>query len=1369
VEYDKYIQQVKNTILPLIRQYLNVEVGDKKLQVENIRIEEVTPSLSHTTQAFIAGRSNLAPIIVTLALYNKNNLLDRQDVRLCSIPVPDPLGIFTVNGTVYGATNIMKQLPGVYTSIRQSGITADILLDDGSFIRLLFDPDRLKFFVRYRNKDYPLYPLLRRLGVNIDSIRNAWGGEIFSQNNIMKELPKELEDLVKTKKVEPYVMKETLGVNISKLDGNILLKTSIKLLDIAKGTKEPDIRDDIRFKEVLTIVDFLADHLKPYLQRLTQRIKSRLPSARKVSDILSDNLLTPKVKSIFTTTQVAVPLTDPNILAVRSHSHTVTTLPSTELSMHAIPMAARQVHPSSLFFIDPIHTPENERVGLLLHKTLAAKIENRDIKVKVKTKSGREVWLTPKEMYNKRIFIPTEDGGFILHKGEITHGSKQQADYISVDPQFLFDESSAIPFLHTNSVNRAQMGSKMHHQALPLSHREAPLVRAALGNTTAEDTISRELKFKSPVDGVVERVIHNNRECKVVIKDNKGNKHTIEVPHNYQISKHVAILSEPLPWVKKGAKVKKGQIIFNNNFIDPISGDLALGTNLTVAYLPWKGFTQDDGIVVTESGAKKLSSIHRHTIVIEKESDLEFDYKKYKAFFPNDIPPSKINNYDEEGIIKEGSKVEEGDIIAAILRRIEAPEHKFMRHLLGKKELKPYQSEAIRWQQNVTGTVEEVNKTANRIVIRISTEEPVQVGDKVCLRHGHKGVVTLIIPDEQAPRLKDGTPVDIIVDPHSIVNRMNMGQIYEVLAGKVAKKTGKPYIVRNFHPQEIEKLLKTTKKLGIKGKEDLYDASGKKIGSAFAGPIYVMKLDFQARKQISARARDGYTADLQPTRGQGRGGIEMDPLTTYALLSHGADINLREMATIKGVQHDDYWEALMSGRALPEGKVPFAFKRFVNMLKAAGIDVRKKDTVLQLAPLTDKQIKEMSRGEITSHKIVRGKDLSPIKGGIFDIDITGGLRGEGWAHISLPEPIPNPACEDAIRVLLGLKRTQYQAIMNGELYYDTVMRQLTNQPTKTTVTQGKAIEMMLKHLPDLDVLEKKYKGSSDVMDQKRYKIVKALKKLGLTPVEAYIWHNVPVVPPVYRPLYVPEARSLLSLDFGGKLEGPKTNSLKSSTVNFMYRDLVALVNAIKSLPKEIPESEKKHLRAQLYNLVRTVSGVGSMKGRHYKGFLDIIVGEKPKEGYYQSKVLSRRQDYSGRAVARSAPYLGVDEVEIPENIAWKIFEPFIIRKLVDRGMSRAEALKHYRDRTDAAKEALESVMEDRLVLLNRAPSLHKFSIMAFKPRLTKEKTIGVNPLINKGFGLDFDGDSIYSGVLMLERPVIHDDKIICDGLDFWPT
>lgn len=608
-------------------------------------------------------------------------------------------------------------------------------------------------------------------------------------------------------------------------------------------------------------------------------------------------------------------------------------------------------------------------------------------------------------------------------------------------------------------------------------------------------------------------------------------------------------------------------------------------------------------------------------------------------------------------------------------------------------------------------------------------------------RHGGKGVVTLILPDNEMYRDEGGSTVDVLFNPSGVLGRANPGQYFEAAAGKVAVKTGKPVLVQNYDGKDtLEQVQQMLRSAGLNegSEETLIDpTTNRPVERIQTGNLHFMKLRHQVSKKLSARGVTTYTHDETPARAPQANPMKIGTMELYSLLSSGGTAFLRDAATIKAQRNDDFWTAVQLGLPTPPTKTPFIVDKFTAYMKGAGINLQQEGNKLKALPLTDKDILAQSNGEIHSPGVVRANDLAAEPGGLFDRGLTGGFGGVYWNHIALSDPIPNPLMDQAIITVLGtptrpFRKAELDGLLNGSLFVTPDGRFTTE--AKGNMTGGEAIRHLLSkidvdaEISKLQAALKTFSGSKRDFAIKKIRYLKVLKKTNLSPVHAYTNTLVPVVPARMRPIYPnPDG----SLNVADPIHG--------------YREVLMVNNQIKDLKTlGVDDKNLAPLRGQLYAAVRGLVGLQEplTRSQNFKGFIATIKGQQNKFGLFQGRVLSRRQDLTGRSTIIPDPKLGLDEAKIPEEMAFTIYKPFIVQKLVSLGQEAVSARDLVEKKDPLARTALEAVIKERPLLLNRAPSLHKFSILAFRPQLTTGKAVEINPLVVKGFNADFDGDAM---------------------------
>jgi DNA-directed RNA polymerase subunit beta' len=1368
---------------------LGVESGGLQLIPKKVYVKEPELSISEYNKSKVSGRSWRAPVYADLSIKDSSTgkeVQSKDKVLLGYVPSLTPIGSFLLQGNDYYVPNQFRLKPGVYARERNDGLMeAWLNTAVGRSIKITFDSDKEDFNMLIAGKTIPLFPVLQSLAKDESQLRGWFGDKLAIKltkkykskarqqtalNKLHQALFAEPQEnaVAATENIRGYWAKRTgalnpdsteamIGVRDSAVSPEVLGRSAKKLLNIFKGEDTVDDRDNLIFKAAMAFEKLVPMRLfnAQNVRGIQYKIKRNLAKKGNIRDAIPVGLVTQPISKFFLENggSLAVSSDQTNTLSMFNITKKTTILGEGSISSpDAIVETARDLHPTKMGIIDPVFTPESEKVGVVEHLARGSEynpIVDAFVTSVIDRKTGKEVKVETSKILKDGLairdqfkqvgkkYIPKETGIWAYQGNQLKRIPESDVRYIFHKPENLFSETTnLVPFLNANSGPRLMMASKMMEQAVPLIRemREAPLVETvdSEGNEFSKEIVENKdgepIIRRSDYDGVVKSVSNNS----IVINTKKG-PIPKELYYNHPLAAKTFLSNEPV--VEKGQKVKKGDLLADTNHTK--DGRLAIGKNLTVAYMPFRGYTLDDGIAISESAARKMTSQHMYKITVPIDRNTSVDKKKFRAAFPGILTDEEAKGFDEDGVVKEGEVINEGSQLALAVRKL-TPGPVADIYMRLKRRSDALVDSSVGWDRSVSGTVAKVNKMPNQIEIHIKTEEPIEIGDKLSNRHGHKGIVSAVIPDKDMPRKKDGTIVDVLIDPVSVPGRSNLGQIFELAAAKMAQHDGKAYKVYNFEDgvDFHKKITSELKQRGISDKELLYDANGKAIGNITVGPEYIMKLQHKVASKMSARERGGYDLDQNPLHGGAPAGKAkgVDRMILYALLASGAKANLKEMSILKGTRNEEYWRALESGDPLPSLKTPFATNKLMAYLNVAGVNIAKEGTSLKLLPMTDGEISALSSGKITNPKMLRAKDLKEEEGGLFDPVITGGVEGKKYSHMDLPEPMPNPVFEKAIASVLEIREKDIQDIVSGKVGI-TKSGDITKDPSPSEIG-GAALEKALK---SVDV-KKEIKGSKkrleeisvkdkpDVVNKinRRIRYLSNLNDIGIEPSSAYISKKIAVLPPIFRPVY-----PLPSGD------------LESADINYLYRDM-GIMSIQLNQAKKLTQKEINSARSALYDAIKTYTGVTSPKyGRPLKGILEYIGGRgSPKRGYFQSKVLRKEQDLSGRSVVTPNPELGPDEVEIPKEMAWKLYRPLVIQNLVASGLSPAGASDEVDELTSRASRSLDVVMSKHPVMLNRAPTLHKFGMLAFHPKVWSGKTIRVPHLIAKGYNLDFDGDEM---------------------------
>lgn len=1318
------------------------------LKFEKVTIPEKEFHIGEQKDAILKNKYLTVPIKGIAKLVDgEGKTVDSYEGLVGRVPYYTGRGTFIYNGNEYTTNNQFRLKSGIYARVKNSGdLESHVNVDPltGVSFRINMNPKNGIIKATFGKANANLYALLSEAGVSDDDIKKAWGDEILNINKKKSrsdELDRIYYHLYKTKgkdipssekanrifkkmegfKIDPLVTKQTLGFSYDHPSKDAILKASKKILDINRGKEEPDDRDSLAFRTVHGAEDYLSEKLfnRKFAFNLINKI------GRKGIKEFPHELVTKQLASLVRADSRTQPIEEVNPLEILDQQERFVVLGEGGISsLDSVPIELRNVHPSHLGLVDPVRGPESQAVGIDTRVTYGVKkgIDDNHLYTEViNAKTGKKEMVRADYLANSNLAFPGEYGKEKVHvitpKGTIKDIKKGKVDYYLLTPNNMLSTlSNLVPFAASVQGNRLFMAGKIFSQILPLKEGESAHTRSKVPgkNQSFDNLFGKKINGAiSKINGTVSRITKD-----AIFVKNKRGKETSHGRYSFfPLNRKTYIQHKPL--VAVGDTVEEGDMLANTQYTDK-KGTLNIGRNLRVAFLPAKGLNYEDGIVISDKAASKLTSEHLYTYKADlTEKGLMSGRNKFTALFPTHYNQDQLKRISENGVIRIGSKVAFGDPLILLLKKKELSSNDILLQNISKKLKNQFVPKATEWDHGHEGIVVDIDIGLTYIKVNVVTHAPAEVGDKLTGRYGNKGVVSAIWPDGEMPADEAGKKMEVLLNPMGIVSRINPAQVYETLLGKIVdRKKTKDYIVESFPKEDVYKFVqKELIKHQVKDTDDLTDPStGKKIKKIMTGKMFIMKPHKTSESGSSARDIGTYTADMLPMRGGKEGAKRIGSMEINALLAHNAVANLRDIISIKGQKNDDYWRAMRLGLPLPTPQTPFMFEKFINSLKAGGINVERHGTKLQLMPITDKDTDDLTSGEIKSFKMVKSKDLSPEREGLFDNHITGGLAGKKWAHIDLDEEIPNPLFVDHIAKILEMKEKDFVKLYKdkGGLYVKELLSRIDLDDKEK----------------ELIGIMKKYKSSRRDNAIKALRFVRGLKKTGRT-MKDLMLSKVPVIPPIYRPL-----------SFVG------SNMSLVADANNLYKDLILSKNSYSELKKTLPYSSLSTEREDLLKATAAVFGYGDPvspknKQKQVKGFLRQIFGKgSPKYGMFQRKVMTKTQDLSGRAVAVPDPTLDMDQVGLPEKIAWKIYSPFVMRRLVQGGMSALSALKEMEKRGPFAKKMLETEMTKRPVLVNRAPTLHKYNIMALLPTLRKDEVIAMPPLIESGFNLDHDGDQI---------------------------
>lgn len=806
----------------------------------------------------------------------------------------------------------------------------------------------------------------------VEDIINQVTGEIICKasselNSALLNKIKEYKEKIKVKK----------GYSLTKED---IVASLRYLVNLYRGIGYIDDIDHLGNRRVKTVGELLQDQFYIGLTRMERVIRERMTIQPDVSAITPQALINARpllatIRQFFGSSQLSQFMDQTNPLSEITHKRRLSALGPGGLTRERAGFEVRDVHHTHYGRICPIETPEGPNIGLIGSLCIYAKVNElgfietpyfRVIDGKV---TNEIAYLSADEedkykiaqiniKINKDSKI-SQDNVPCRFRGEIIECSPQDIDFIDVSPkQIASISASLIPFLEHDDANRALMGTNMQRQSVPIIRTEIPLVGTGIENKVAIDSGAVVV---SKDDGIVEKVSAD----KIIIKCSNN---TIK---EYSLKKFVrsnqGTCINQIPIVEKGVVVKKGDIIADGPLTS--QGCLSLGRNILIAYMPWEGYNFEDAILISDKLVREdiFTSIHISEHECEAR-DTKLGPEEITCDIPN-IGEGSLSNLDESGIVRIGAEVESGDILVGkVTPKGETdlgPEERLLRAIFGEKA-REVRDTSLRVPHGEKGKVIDVKVFSrenndelsppgvNKLVkVFIAQKRKISEGDKISGRHGNKGVIAKILPENDMPFMADGTPIEIVLNPLGVPSRMNVGQILEVHLGWVAKTLGFRIITPIFNGAKEEEIKQALieAKLPKDGKAILFDG---RTGRPFdqkvtVGYSYILKLNHLVDDKIHARSTGPYSlVTQQPLGGKAQfGGQRFGEMEVWALEGYGAAYNLQELLTVKS---DDVtgriktYEAIVKGENIPLPGMPESFKVLIKELRSLNLDVKVLDS-----------------------------------------------------------------------------------------------------------------------------------------------------------------------------------------------------------------------------------------------------------------------------------------------------------------------------------------------------------------------------------------------------------------------------------------
>ena len=782
----------------------------------------------------------------------------------------------------------------------------------------------------------------------------------------------------------------------------VALHAGEPIMTTHREAKVPVLTDDIDHfgnRRVRTVGELVQNQLRIGLSRLERVVKERMSTKDHHSItpriLINSRPVTAAIMEFFGTSQLSQFMDQPNALAGLTHRRRLSALGPGGLSRERAGFEVRDVHPSHYGRMCPIETPEGPNIGLIgslatyarvngygFIETPYRKVENSKVLDTVDYLAATEEERFVIAQANAPI---DQDGSFVNDTvlvrragGEVDRVPPSEVHYMDVSPkQIVSLSTSLIPFLEHDDANRALMGSNMQRQAVPLLRAEAPLVGTGMEAVAARDSGDMVV---SPVDGEVVEITGQE----VVVRANDGKLHSRPLDKFTRSNQGTCINHKPV--VQEGDQVKQDDLLADGSSTD--NGELALGKNLLVAFMPWQGYNFEDAIVLSERLVKEdiLTSIHIEELETEAR-ETKLGDEEITRDIPN-VPDEVLAHLDENGIIRVGAEVTPNDyLVGKVTPKGETeltPEERLLRAIFGEKA-REVRDSSLKVKHGQGGKVIDVkvlrraegknlkSGVNEQVRVYVAQQRKISEGDKLAGRHGNKGVIAKILPEEDVPFLADGTPVDIVLSPLGVPSRMNLGQVMETHLGWAAAAGWKNFAVPDSplpaggepwsrlatpvfdgaREEEILKLLRCAlpnedgnKLVDKNGKAYLYDG---RTGERFDNPItvgyiYILKLVHLVDDKIHARSTGPYSLiTQQPLGGKAQfGGQRFGEMEVWALEAYGAAYALQEFLTIKS---DDVrgriraYEAIVRGDNPPEPGVPESFRVLVKEMQSLGLSV----------------------------------------------------------------------------------------------------------------------------------------------------------------------------------------------------------------------------------------------------------------------------------------------------------------------------------------------------------------------------------------------------------------------------------------------
>ncbi len=969
--------------------------------------------------------------VPTRLINKETGEIKEQEVFIGDLPLMTDRGTFIINGAERVIVNQIVRSPGVYykSETDKNGrrtYNASLIPNRGAWLKFETDKNDLVWVRIDKTRKLSAQVLLKSLGLTDGEIFDALRHPDYFQKTIEKEgqfgeeealmeLYRKLrpgepptvsggQQLLDSRFFDPkrydlgrvgrYKLNKKLRLNIPEvmrvLTAQDILAAVDYLINLEFDIGSIDDIDHLGNRRVRSVGELLQNQVRVGLNRLERIIRERMTvsdtEALTPASLVNPKPLVAAIKEFFGSSQLSQFMDQTNPLAELTHKRRLSALGPGGLTRERAGFAVRDIHPTHTGRICPIETPEGPNAGLIGSLATHARVnaygfietpfypvENGRV-----LKDQPSIYMTADEEDDLRVApgdIPTNADGYIQgeivpvrYRQDFTTTTPDEVDYVAVSPvQIVSVATSLIPFLEHDDANRALMGSNMQRQAVPLLKPERPLVGTGLEAQAARDS-GMVVVSRTPGE-----VTHVSAEL-IRIRADQGQAVEYKLQKYQRSNQDTCLNQRPLVFV--GDRVESGQILADGSATE--GGELALGQNILVTYMPWEGYNYEDAILISERLVYDdvYTSIHIEKYEIEARQT-KLGPEEITREIPN-VGEDSLRHLDEIGIIRKGAWVEAGEILVGKVtpkgESDQPPEEKLLRAIFGEKA-RDVRDNSLRVPNGEKGRVvdvrvftreqgDELPPGANMVVrVYVAQKRKIQVGDKMAGRHGNKGIISRILPQEDMPYMADGTPVDLVLNPLGVPSRMNVGQVFECLLGWAGENLDARFKIVPFDEMHGEEASRATVHGQLQaaqersGKDWLFnpDNPGKiqlfdgRTGEPFDRPVtvgkaYMLKLVHLVDDKIHARSTGPYSlVTQQPLGGKAQqGGQRFGEMEVWALEAFGAAYTLQELLTVKSDDmqgRNEALNAIVKGQAIPRPGTPESFKVLMRELQSLCLDI----------------------------------------------------------------------------------------------------------------------------------------------------------------------------------------------------------------------------------------------------------------------------------------------------------------------------------------------------------------------------------------------------------------------------------------------